>query len=62
MGSRAMTSKDELAPRKGLVYIPLPKEATPVVAAVTVTKKTKWFKRKYQVLHLITKDGIYEYN
>ena len=56
-----LVKDSELQPRKGMTFTPMPENATEVVAAVTVTKKTKWLKRKYQVLHVITKDAVYEY-
>ena len=52
---------NEIQPRKGMYFTPMPKDAKPVVAALMVTKKTKWLRRKYKVMHIITKDGVYEY-
>ena len=50
-----------IAPRKVMIFTPMPKDAEEIVAAVTVTKKTKWLRRKYQELHVITKNGVYKY-
>jgi hypothetical protein len=53
----------ETIKRKGLTTLmPLPvNEIGEVVASHTFYKRTKWLRRKYRVIYLITKNAIYEY-